>query len=139
MHSPATTIARLATSTATRTRASTSLKARSPRGSAIRPCAAQPARIFSPRGVPHSFEIHSDEIHSDRVRMPILLTAAGLEGYFKQFCTPALILPPPAEVQYADVTKPNSVVAFISNAHDSTQAKNGLELVYPSICVEAPW
>jgi len=95
--------------------------------------------IFSPRGVPHSFEMHSDEIHSDRVRMPILLTPAGLEGYFKQFCTTALILPPPAEVQYAEVTNPNSVVAFISNAHDSTQAKNGLEVVYPSICVEAPW
>jgi len=30
--------------------------------------------IFSPRGAPHSFEIHSDEIHSDRVCMPILLT-----------------------------------------------------------------
>jgi hypothetical protein len=74
--------------------------------------------IFSPRGVPHSFEIHSDEIHSDRVRMPILLTPAGLEGYLKQFCTPApaLILPPPAEVQYADVTNPNSVVAFIQRS-----------------------
>jgi quercetin dioxygenase-like cupin family protein len=56
--------------------------------------------IFGPRGVPHSFEIHSDQ-----VRMLILLTPAGLEGYFKQFCTPApaLTLPPPAEVPYADV------------------------------------
>jgi quercetin dioxygenase-like cupin family protein len=56
--------------------------------------------IFGPRGVPHSFEIHSD-----RVRMLILLTTAGLEGYFKQFCTPApaLTLPLPAEVPYADI------------------------------------
>ena len=56
--------------------------------------------IFGPRGVPHSFEIHSDQVH-----MLILLTPAGLEGYFKQFCTaaPALTLPPPAEVPYADL------------------------------------
>ena len=58
--------------------------------------------IFAPRGVPHSFEIHSNQ-----VRMLILLTPAGLEEYFKQFCTPApaLTLPPPAEVPYADVQK----------------------------------
>jgi hypothetical protein len=58
--------------------------------------------IFGPRGVPHSFEIHSDQ-----VRMLILLTPAGLEAYFKQFCTPALALtlPPPAEVPYAEVQK----------------------------------
>jgi mannose-6-phosphate isomerase-like protein (cupin superfamily) len=64
--------------------------------------------IFSPRGVPHSFEIHSDEIHSDRVRMPILLTPAGLEGYFKQFCTPApaLILPPPCRSSIRGRYKP---------------------------------
>jgi quercetin dioxygenase-like cupin family protein len=56
--------------------------------------------IFGPRGVPHSFEIHSEQ-----VRMLLLLTAAGLEGYFKQFCTPAaaLTLPPPAEIPYADI------------------------------------
>ena len=37
--------------------------------------------------------------------MLILLTPAGLEGYFKQFCTPApaLTLPPPAEIPYADI------------------------------------
>ena len=98
--------------------------------------------IFSPRGVPHSFEIHSDEIHSDRVRMPILLTARlGWKDTSNSSARPppALTLPPPAEVPYADVTNPNSVVAFVSDAHDSTQPKNGLELVYPSICVEAPW
>jgi quercetin dioxygenase-like cupin family protein len=56
--------------------------------------------IVGPRGVPHSFEIHSDQL-----RMLILLTPAGLEGYFKQFCipAPALTLPPPAEVGYADI------------------------------------
>lgn len=58
--------------------------------------------IFGPRGVPHSFEIHSD-----LVRILILLTPSGLEVYFKQFCTPApaLTLPPPAEVPYAEVHK----------------------------------
>ena len=44
--------------------------------------------IFSPRGVPHSFEMHSDEIHSDRVRMPILLTPAGLGGYLNSSARP---------------------------------------------------
>jgi mannose-6-phosphate isomerase-like protein (cupin superfamily) len=39
--------------------------------------------IFGPRGV------RSFEIHSDQVRMLILLTPAGLEGYLKQFCMPA--------------------------------------------------
>jgi len=59
--------------------------------------------IFGPRGVPHSFEIHSDQ-----VRMPILLTPAGLEGYFKQFCTPApaLILPPPCRSSIRGRYKP---------------------------------
>jgi len=58
--------------------------------------------IFGPRGVPHSFEIHSDT-----VRMLILLTPAGLEGYFKEFCPPApsLTLPPPVEVPDADVER----------------------------------
>jgi hypothetical protein len=39
--------------------------------------------------------------------MLILLTPAGLEGYFKHFCTPApaLTLPPPVEVPYTDVQK----------------------------------
>jgi quercetin dioxygenase-like cupin family protein len=71
-------------------------------------CGAPGTLIFGPRGVPHSFEIDSDQ-----VRMLILLTPAGLEEYFKQFCTPALALtlPPPAEVPYADVQKLTAVAS----------------------------
>ena len=56
--------------------------------------------IFGPRNVMHSFEIHSELI-----RMLLLLTPAGLEGYFKECSVPApaLTLPPPAEVPYVDI------------------------------------
>lgn len=58
--------------------------------------------IFGPRNVAHSFEILSEE-----VRMLILLTPAGLEGYFKECSVPAptMTLPPPAEVPYGDIQK----------------------------------
>jgi hypothetical protein len=56
--------------------------------------------IFGPRGVPHSFEIpFRSGTHAD----PAEPGRAG--RYFKQFCTPApaLTLPPPAEIPYADI------------------------------------
>jgi quercetin dioxygenase-like cupin family protein len=75
--------------------------------------------IFGPRGVPHSFEIHSEQ-----VRMLLLLTAAGLEGYFKQFCTPAaaLTLPPPAEIPYVDIQNPDCLFVKVRNCECSAQA-----------------
>jgi quercetin dioxygenase-like cupin family protein len=58
--------------------------------------------IFAPRNVVHSFEIHSEQL-----RVLLLLTPAGLEGYFKECSVPApaMTLPPPAEVQYRDIEK----------------------------------
>ena len=58
--------------------------------------------VFMPRDVAHSFEIHSDQL-----RMLILLTPAGLEGYFKECSVPApaITLPPPAEAPYSDIQK----------------------------------
>ena len=58
--------------------------------------------IFGPRGVPHTIEIHSEQ-----ARMLLLLTPAGLEGYFKECSVPApaMTLPPPAELPYADLEK----------------------------------
>lgn len=56
--------------------------------------------VFLPRGVVHSFAIESDEL-----RMLILATPAGLEGWFKQFSVPApaMILPPLAEPPYSEI------------------------------------
>ena len=58
--------------------------------------------VFMPRDVAHSFEIHSEQL-----RMLILLTPAGLEGYFKECSVPApaMTLPPPAEVPYSDILR----------------------------------
>jgi quercetin dioxygenase-like cupin family protein len=58
--------------------------------------------IFAPRGIVHSFEVNSE-----RLRMLVLLTPAGLEGYFKE-CgvpAPAMTMPPRAEVPYSDIQK----------------------------------
>jgi hypothetical protein len=62
--------------------------------------------IFGPRNVVHSFEIHSEQ-----VRMLLMLTPAGLEGYFKECSVPApaMTLPPPAEVPYADLQELRAV------------------------------
>lgn len=62
--------------------------------------------IFAPRNIVHSFEINSEQI-----RMLILLTPAGLEGYFKECSVPApaITLPPPAEVPYGDLQKLQAV------------------------------
>ena len=58
--------------------------------------------IFLPRNVLHSFDIESEQM-----RMLVLLTPAGLEGYFKECSVPApaMTMPPPAEVPYSDIQK----------------------------------
>jgi quercetin dioxygenase-like cupin family protein len=58
--------------------------------------------IFLPRDVRHSFTIESEQ-----VRMLILLTPAGLEGWFKEFSVPALAmtLPPADEAGYHEVQR----------------------------------
>src|SRR5215467_7999082 len=58
--------------------------------------------IFAPRGIVHSFEINSEQM-----RMLVLLTPAGLEGYFKECSVPApaMTLPPPVEVPYSEIEK----------------------------------
>jgi quercetin dioxygenase-like cupin family protein len=74
--------------------------------------------IFAPRGIVHSFEINSEQM-----RMLVLLTPAGLEGYFKECSVPApaMTMPPPAEVPYSDMQKLLDV-----------GTKYGLEWVLPS-------
>ena len=73
--------------------------------------------IFLPRNVLHSFEIESEQM-----RMLVLLTPAGLEGYFQEcsVSAPAITLPPPAEVPYSEIQKMMHVAA-----------KYGLEFVLP--------
>ena len=58
--------------------------------------------IFLPRDVVHSFEIESEQM-----RMLVLLTPAGGEGYFKECSVPApaMTLPPPPEVSYGEIEK----------------------------------
>ncbi|HEX4952057.1 MAG TPA: quercetin 2,3-dioxygenase [Thermoanaerobaculia bacterium] len=53
--------------------------------------------VFLPRGVPHWFTLNSET-----ARTLILLTPAGLEGYFRALAEPAraLTLPPPPEKPY---------------------------------------
>jgi quercetin dioxygenase-like cupin family protein len=73
--------------------------------------------IFLPRNVLHSFEVESEQL-----RMLVLLTPAGFEGYFKE-CSmpaPAMTLPPPVEVPYSEIQKLLDV-----------GAKYGLEFVLP--------
>jgi quercetin dioxygenase-like cupin family protein len=74
--------------------------------------------IFAPRGIVHSFEINSE-----RLRMLVLLTPAGLDGYFKQCSVPApaMTMPPPVEVPYSEIQKLLDV-----------GAKYGLEFVLPN-------
>ena len=56
--------------------------------------------VCLPRDVAHSFAIESEQL-----RMLILLTPAGLEGFFKEFSVPApaMTLPPANEPGYGDV------------------------------------
>jgi hypothetical protein len=58
--------------------------------------------IFLPRNVLHSFEVESEQL-----RMLVLLTPAGLEGYFKECGVPApsMTLPPAVEVPYSEIQK----------------------------------
>jgi len=58
--------------------------------------------VFLPRHVQHSFTIDSEQ-----GRMLVLLTPAGLEGWFKDFSVPApaLTLPPVEEAGYSDVQR----------------------------------
>jgi len=58
--------------------------------------------IFLPRDERHSFTIESEQL-----RMLILVTPAGLEGWFKEFSVPApaMALPPADEPGYHDVQR----------------------------------
>ena len=58
--------------------------------------------VFLPRNVPHSFTIESEQS-----RMLILLTPAGLEGWFKEFSVPApaMTLPPADEPEYRELQR----------------------------------
>jgi catechol-2,3-dioxygenase/quercetin dioxygenase-like cupin family protein len=58
--------------------------------------------VFLPRGVAHSFTIESEQL-----RMLMLLTPAGMEGWFKEFSVPApaMALPPAAEVPYSEIQR----------------------------------
>ena len=58
--------------------------------------------VFAPRDIPHSFTIDSDE-----VRILVMVSPAGAEGFFKACSVPApsMTLPPPAEVPYSDIQK----------------------------------
>ena len=58
--------------------------------------------FFLPRDVAHSFTIESEQS-----RMLIMLTPAGLEGWFKEFSVPApaMTLPPAEEPAYEEVQR----------------------------------
>ena len=58
--------------------------------------------VIVPRGVVHSFTIESQQL-----RVLILLTPAGMEGWFKEFSVPApaMTLPPAPEVPYSEIQK----------------------------------
>jgi quercetin dioxygenase-like cupin family protein len=58
--------------------------------------------VIVPRDVVHSFAIESEQL-----RVLILLTPAGMEGWFKEFSVPAsaLTLPPAAEVPYSEIQR----------------------------------
>jgi quercetin dioxygenase-like cupin family protein len=74
--------------------------------------------VCLPRDVAHSFAIESEQL-----RMLILLTPAGLEGWFKEFSVPAptMTLPPPAEVPYSEIQRMLEV-----------SPRYGLEFVLPT-------
>jgi hypothetical protein len=58
--------------------------------------------VCLPRDVAHSFVIDSEQ-----GRALILLTPAGLEGWFKEFSVPApaMTLPPPVETPYSEIQR----------------------------------
>ena len=73
--------------------------------------------VCLPRDVAHSFVIDSEQL-----RMLILLTPAGLEGWFKEFGVPApaMTLPSQVEVPYSDIQRMLE-----------TSPRYGLEFVLP--------
>ena len=58
--------------------------------------------VFAPRDVAHSFAIDSEQ-----VRMLVMVSPAGAEGFFKECSVPApsMTLPPPAETPYSEIQK----------------------------------
>jgi quercetin dioxygenase-like cupin family protein len=64
--------------------------------------AAPGTMVYLPRDVVHSFAIESEQL-----RMLVLLTPAGLEGWFKEFsvAAPDMTLPPAAEVPYSEIQR----------------------------------
>ena len=58
--------------------------------------------VFAPRDVPHSFAIDSEQM-----RMLVMVSPAGAEGFFKECSVPApsMTLPPPAETPYSEIQK----------------------------------
>jgi hypothetical protein len=58
--------------------------------------------VYLPRDVAHCFTIESEQL-----RTLILLTPAGLEGFFKEFSVPApaMTLPPANESAYGEVQR----------------------------------
>lgn len=58
--------------------------------------------VTVPRDTVHSFVVESEEL-----RALILLTPAGMEGWFKEFSVPApaLTLPPQTETSYSEIQK----------------------------------
>ncbi len=58
--------------------------------------------VTVPRHMVHSFAIDSEQL-----RVLILVTPAGMDGWFKEFSVPApaMTLPPAAEVSYSEIEK----------------------------------
>lgn len=58
--------------------------------------------VYAPRDIVHSFTIDSDE-----VRILVMNTPAGIEGFFKELSVPAesMTLPPPSEITYGEIQK----------------------------------
>jgi quercetin dioxygenase-like cupin family protein len=58
--------------------------------------------VCLPRDVAHSFVIDSEQL-----RVLVLLTPAGLEGWFMEFSVPAptMTLPPQVEVPYSEIQR----------------------------------
>lgn len=73
--------------------------------------------VFAPRDIAHSFTIDSEQ-----VRILVLNTPAGSEGFYKELSVPApsMTLPPPTETPYSDIQK---MMALMS--------KYGFEIVLP--------
>lgn len=58
--------------------------------------------VFMPRDMVHSFTIESEQ-----VRMLVLLTPAGMEGWFKELGVPAsaMTLPPEADLPFSEIQR----------------------------------